>query len=80
MMDVAEVAILLKCEPAKVEELLRAGTLPGTKFGRSWVIPKTALMERLHDIALEESAIRRQPRTPRPPAPSGRRPLPGLDH
>lgn len=80
MMDVADVAVLLKCTPARVEELLRAGTLPGTKFGRSWVIPTTALMQRLHDIALEESAILRQPPTPSPAAPSRRRPLPRLDH
>lgn len=63
MIDFDEAAALLKCEPAKLEALLRSGELPGAKFGRSWVIPREAFMQRLNELALQQAAERRAPKS-----------------
>lgn len=47
-----EVAKLLDCEPTTVQEKARNADLPGLKFGRSWVFPRSALMEVLHTKAM----------------------------
>ena len=63
VLNEAEVAKLLDCEPATVQENARMGKLPAVKFGRSWRFPRSALMEALHKLALENK--------PRPkPAPA----------
>ena len=51
-----EVADLLECEPKTIEEKLRRGELPGVKFGRSWMLPRQALMETLNDLARKNLA------------------------
>lgn len=56
-----EVAELLDCEPATVQEKARNADLPGLKFGRAWVFPRSALMERLHAQALARQADRPAP-------------------
>ena len=61
-----EVAALLDCEPKTVEMKVRAGELPGVKFGRSWVFPRDALMQRLNDMALNGG---KKPRLALKPAP-----------
>lgn len=47
-----DVADLLICEPATVQECARNAELPGLKFGRAWIFPRSALMEFLHSQAL----------------------------
>lgn len=47
-----EVARMLDCEPATVEEKARRHELPGVKIGRSWLFPRQALMQRLNEMAL----------------------------
>jgi len=53
-----EVADLLACEPETVQARARSAELPGLKFGKSWVFPRSALMQRLHDQALSREAAR----------------------
>ena len=52
-------ATLLGCDKETAEERIRSGDLPGTKFGKGWIIPRQALMERLNEKAREEAAARR---------------------
>ena len=40
-----EVAELLKVSPKMIMDSLRAGTIPGTKIGKFWRIPKGVLEE-----------------------------------
>ena len=47
-----DVAALLDCEQSTVQEKARNGDLPGVKFGRSWVFPKTSLLQSLHADAM----------------------------
>lgn len=61
VMNKDEVAEILDCEPVTVEEKARTGELPGVKFGRSWIFPRTALLECLHAKALENTKPRTQP-------------------
>lgn len=51
ILDSEQVASLLCCEPATVEDKARRGELPGVKFGRSWVFPREALLESLNALA-----------------------------
>lgn len=53
MMSSEEVATYLDCETKTVEEAARTGRLPGVKFGRSWRFPLSALLEALHEEAME---------------------------
>jgi excisionase family DNA binding protein len=56
-----EVATLLDCEPATVQEKARNADLPGLKYGRSWVFPRAALMEALHTKALARRPAKPEP-------------------
>jgi len=53
-----EVADLLQCEVTTVEDKLRRGELPGVKPGRSWMVPRVALMDTLIQQANANMAIR----------------------
>lgn len=64
VLDVDQVAEMLRCEPTTVQEQARRGELPGLKLGRDWVFPVGALLQRLDEVALKESAKRREPVTP----------------
>jgi len=64
VLDVDQVAELMRCEPATVQEHARAGTLPGLKLGRDWVFPLGALLRVLDELALQEAARRREKVTP----------------
>ena len=55
----AHLAALLGCDKETVEQRIIDGHLPGTKFGRGWIIPRRAFLERLNEIAEEEAADRR---------------------
>lgn len=54
-----DLAALLCCDKETVEQRIIDGHLPGTKFGRGWIIPRRALLARLNEIAEEEAATRR---------------------
>lgn len=75
VLDVETAAQLLRCEPSTVRERLRQGELPGVKLGTDWVLPAGALLQRLDELALQESAKRRAP--PPPPAAVALRPVSG---
>lgn len=59
-----ECAALLRCTPEQVEELARAGDLPGLKIGRSWRFVKADLLAWLAQKAREEAASRKAKRQP----------------
>ncbi len=39
-----ECAALLRCTPEQVEEMARAGDIPGLKIGRSWLFMRSDLL------------------------------------
>lgn len=53
ILDPQAMAALMDCEPSTVEDKLRSGQLPGIKPGRSWICPRSALMQALHDQAMK---------------------------
>lgn len=63
ILTVAEVAEILHCDVHRVSERLISGDLPGTKYGRSWVIPAAALCQRVNEISIEKSEERRRQAT-----------------
>jgi len=67
ILTVEDMAALLHCEPQTVEEHTRCGKLPGVKLGRSWVYPRTAVLEVLHHLALKQTEAK--PTTTAPPLP-----------
>jgi len=52
-----EAAELLDCEARTIEDALREGKLPGLKLGRSWMIPKEALLDTINEIAKQNLAL-----------------------
>lgn len=59
-----ECAKLLHCTPEQVEELARAGEIPGLKLGRSWLFVRADLLAYLAEKAREEAQRRRAKRQP----------------
>lgn len=64
VLNAEHAAQLLECEPSTIEEHCRAGSLPGIKFGVGWIIPTAALLDRINNIAMEQSRERLQAKTP----------------
>ncbi|WP_390342301.1 helix-turn-helix domain-containing protein [Variovorax boronicumulans] len=64
-----EVAELLRCTPQQVEELARAGEIPGLKFGRPWLFVRADLLAYLAEKARAEAQERRAKRQPNAPTP-----------
>ena len=62
--DSAECADLLRCTPDQVEELARAGEIPGLKLGRSWLFVRHDLLAYLAEKARQEAEQRRAKRQP----------------
>lgn len=60
VLDVDAVAELLHCSEYTVRNQTALGELPGVRFGRDYVYPREALMRRLTEMALEESAKTRR--------------------
>lgn len=60
ILDTLEVATLLKCSVKTVQKRAVQGDLPGEKFGDDWVFPSEALLQRVNQIAIEQSAARRK--------------------
>ncbi len=59
---ITEAAAILDCKEETAVERIINGDLPGLKFGRGWIVPRAAFSQRLNELALEESARRRQER------------------
>lgn len=79
--DAEECAVLLRCTPKQVEELARAGEIPGLKFGRPWLFVRADLLAYLAEKARAEAQERRSKRHPNAPVPMAkprRRPAPVL--
>ena len=57
-------AELLLCTPAQVEELARAGEIPGLKLGRAWLFVRADLLAYLAEKARDEAQQRRAKRQP----------------
>lgn len=60
-----EVAALLECTPETIVARIESGDLAGVKFGRSWIFPRAAFLQRLNEHALEVAARRREQRITR---------------
>lgn len=59
ILTVEDLAELFACDKETVAARLISGDLPGVKVGRSWIVPRQALFERLNEKAREEAAARR---------------------
>lgn len=57
-------AELLHCTPEQVEELARAGEIPGLKLGRGWLFVRADLLAYLAEKARAEAQERRAKRQP----------------
>lgn len=62
--DSNQCAELLRCTPEQVEELARAGEIPGLKLGRSWLFVRADLLAYLAEKARQEAEQRRAKRQP----------------
>lgn len=54
-----QLAELLGCDKETAEARIRQGDLPGVKFGKGWIVPRQAFIERVNEMAKEEAATRR---------------------
>jgi excisionase family DNA binding protein len=59
IIDSEQCATLLRCTADQVEELARAGEIPGLKFGRSWILIRADLLVFLAEKARAEALARR---------------------
>lgn len=59
ILNTDELARLLGCDKETAAKRIIAGDLPGSKFGRDWIIPRRALIERINEMAMEDAAARR---------------------
>ena len=57
-------ATLLHCTSEQIEELARAGEIPGLKLGRSWLFVRADLLAYLAEKARLEAQERRAKRQP----------------
>ncbi|WP_407716239.1 helix-turn-helix domain-containing protein [Comamonas testosteroni] len=55
-----QLAELLGCDKETAEARTRQGDLPGVKFGKGWIVPRQAFIERVNEMAKEEAAKRRE--------------------
>lgn len=62
--DADECAQLLRCTAGQVEEMARAGDIPGLKIGRGWLFVRADLLAFLAQRARDEAAERRAKRAP----------------
>jgi hypothetical protein len=65
-MTAAELATEADCTTERVEELARAGVIPGIKWGRSWRFVRADAPNFLAEIARAEAEERRAKREPKP--------------
>ena len=62
--DASECAELLRCSPDQIEEMARAGDLPGLKIGRAWLFVRHDLLAFLAERGRDEAQARRSKRQP----------------
>lgn len=62
--DSDQCAELLRCTAGQVEEMARAGDLPGLKIGRAWLFVRADLLAFLAERARDEAQARRSKRSP----------------
>jgi excisionase family DNA binding protein len=67
-----ECAEIMKCTAERVEEMARAGEIPGLKIGRNWLFVRGDLLAWLAEKAREEAQVRRMKRQPHAPLPMAR--------
>lgn len=60
ILDVPEVAILLRAEASTVMRFVRSGELPGTRIGKSWLFLRADVMAFLKSQIEQETATRRR--------------------
>lgn len=65
VLDAETCATLLKCSVGQVEELARAGDLPGVKIGRGWSFVRADLLAYLDERGRREAEERRAARVSR---------------
>ncbi|WP_431509793.1 helix-turn-helix domain-containing protein [Variovorax sp. DAIF25] len=70
--DSEECAEILRCTAERVEEMARAGDIPGLKIGRNWLFVRSDLLAYLAEKAREEAQARRLKRSPHAPVPLAR--------
>lgn len=58
----SQLAEVFGCDELTIAQRALSGELPGLKFGRSWVFPAGATIQRLNEMALEQAARRRAER------------------
>lgn len=68
-LDSAGCADLLLCSVDQVEDLARAGEIPGVKIGRGWLFVRADLLAYLAERGRKEAEERRQARAPNAPTP-----------
>ena len=66
IIDSTQCASLLRCTADQVEELARAGEIPGLKFGRSWIFMRADLLIFLAEKARVDALARRTKRRAKP--------------
>ncbi|MNY06749.1 Helix-turn-helix domain protein [compost metagenome] len=64
-----ECAELMRCTAERIEEMARAGEIPGLKIGRNWLFVRSDLLAYLAEKAREEAQMRRMKRQPHAPMP-----------
>lgn len=64
IIDSEQCAALLRCTSERVEELARAGEIPGLKIGRNWLFVQDDLVTYLAEKARAEAEQRRAKRRP----------------
>ncbi|WP_422085426.1 helix-turn-helix domain-containing protein [Variovorax sp.] len=69
VIDSEQCAELLRCTSDQVEELARAGEIPGLKLGRGWIFVYADLLLFLSEKAREEAHERRMKHQPHAPQP-----------
>lgn len=52
----------LHCSPETAAQALASGDLPGLQYGRGWIVPVGALLDRLDELARQQASERRAPR------------------
>lgn len=62
-LDLQGVAALFRAEPETIAQYARAGELPGTKMGKSWVFLRDDVLAFLRKRILEETQERRGQRS-----------------
>jgi hypothetical protein len=58
VLDVDQLAALLRCKPDTVRAACRSGDLPGIKWGEDWTIPAGALAQRAAGLRQRPEAQR----------------------